>query len=205
MFLALFLMLAPLLGQRDAQAFPILLDFEGFSDADLLTTQYDYLGVTFENALVLTAGVSLNELDFPPHSGANVVFDNGGAVLLSFLDPIVDFAGYFTYTSPLSMTAFDADGNVVATILSTYSSNYASSGNAPNEYLSLSLGTPASRIQLLGALAGGSFTADDLTFSTAPNVPEPSSLSLAIVGMLGLSGLLRRSPRPRCDDGLDAN
>ncbi len=42
-------------------------DFEALDDGTTLSAQLP--GVTFANAVVLTAGLSLNEFDFPPASG----------------------------------------------------------------------------------------------------------------------------------------
>ena len=39
------------------------LDFESLSDLESVTNQFS--GVTFANAVALTAGISLNEFDFP--------------------------------------------------------------------------------------------------------------------------------------------
>ena len=56
---------------------PIKIDFESLTELDSVSTQF--LGLTFSNAAVLTAGSSLNEIELPPHSGLNAVFDDGGA------------------------------------------------------------------------------------------------------------------------------
>ena len=64
----------------------VTLDFEGFPDGTLLTNQYS--GLTFTNATVLMAGISLNEFEFPPRSGVNVVSDNGAPILISFSTPV---------------------------------------------------------------------------------------------------------------------
>ncbi len=43
------------------------IDFECTFDFEPVTTQYQHLGITFSNAIVLTAGFSLNEFNFPPN------------------------------------------------------------------------------------------------------------------------------------------
>ena len=58
------------------------IDFEGLADSTFLSTQYS--GVVFSNAQILTAGVSLNELKIPPHSGVNVAADDSGPMSLFF-------------------------------------------------------------------------------------------------------------------------
>ena len=69
------------------------LDFEGLSDGDVVTTQFSAQGVTVSHSTVLTAGVSLDEFEFPPHSGSNVVVDEGGPMLFSFTMPVFSFGG----------------------------------------------------------------------------------------------------------------
>src|ERR1019366_8377021 len=83
---------------------PITIDFEGLPDSTILTNQYP--GVTFSNAVILTAGISLNEFEFPPFSGSNVASDNGGPLSIAFASPATAFGGYFTHTVPLMLRAF---------------------------------------------------------------------------------------------------
>src|SRR5580698_6525806 len=78
-----------------------IIDFESLNDGDLVTNQYP--GLTFSNTIVLSAGISLNEFEFPPHSGTNVVSDNGGPMTITFFPPIQSFSGYFTYSVPLKV------------------------------------------------------------------------------------------------------
>lgn len=54
-------------------------EFEGFADSTVLSAQLP--GLTVSNAIVLSAGISLNEFEFPPRSGANVASDSGGPTL----------------------------------------------------------------------------------------------------------------------------
>jgi hypothetical protein len=67
----------------------LTIDFESLSDSEIVTTQYAGVGVTFSNATALTAGISLNEFDFPPNSGVNVVYDEGGPMTISFDIPVL--------------------------------------------------------------------------------------------------------------------
>src|ERR1022692_3582415 len=101
---AFLLLLAPA-ALSPLSAGTVTLDFEGFPDSTPLTTQYP--GLTFQNATILTAGIGLNELEFPPHSGTNVVFDDGGPISILFDGPVLSFSGYFTYAEPLVLAAFD--------------------------------------------------------------------------------------------------
>ena len=70
------------------------IDFENLPGGTVVTNQY--AGVSFTNTLVLTAGTTLNAMEFPPHSGSNVVSDNGGPITITFATPITAFSAFFT-------------------------------------------------------------------------------------------------------------
>jgi hypothetical protein len=76
------------------RAIPTTIDFESLADSDSVTNQFP--GLTFSHTTVLTAGVSLNELEFPPHSGGNVVLDDGGPITIAFTTPQGEVSGFFT-------------------------------------------------------------------------------------------------------------
>ena len=180
--------MAVLLIAAKAQAATI--DFEQFNDSDLLTTQIT--GLTFANTIILTAGISLNEIDFPPHSGQNVAGDNGGPIAISFAQPIASFSGYFTYTTNLALDGLDASSNVLAVADSKYSANFTSSGvpgATPDELLQISSAKGFSQIVITGNPAGGSFVVDDITFTPLANAttPEPAAVSLATAGFAVLA------------------
>lgn len=120
-----------------------VITFDGLPDGTVLTTQYS--GLSFFNATILTAGLSLNEFEFPPRSGANVVSDNGGPITILFSTPVLSFSGYFTYLNPLNLIAFDSSNKQIATSHSLFSNNLACPagppcsghlGSATNELLS---------------------------------------------------------------------
>jgi hypothetical protein len=178
-------------------AFADILDFEGFSDGTQITTQYS--GFTFTNATVLTAGISLNEFEFPPHSGSNVVFDDGGPMVIQFATPFASVGGYFTYLEPLTFTAFDAFNNQIGSVGSLFSNNLAlsgDSGSSPNEFLSLNIPTGISSVVITGDPAGGSFTLDDLVVTAnLVATPEPTSLVLLVTVIGGIIALRSRRTR----------
>src|ERR1700761_8685069 len=89
------LLISPLAGANT-----ITLDFEAFSDGTSLTNQY--AGFLFVNASVWTSGLSLNDLEVPPHSGTNVAVDAGGPITVTFSTPVLTFSGFFTYSSALT-------------------------------------------------------------------------------------------------------
>jgi hypothetical protein len=175
-----------LFNQEPLQAGVITLDFEGYADSTPLTNQYP--GLTFTNATVISAGITLNELEFPPHSGTNVVFDDGGPISISFDSPILSFGGYFTYAEPLTLAGFAAANTEVAVATSAFSSNdalFGDPGSSPNEFLSVSFASGISNVTITGDAAGGSFVMDDATYTTS--VPEPSSLLVfSIMALVGI-------------------
>ena len=91
-----FLAVLLLFSCRPAQAGIVTVDFETFPDgtpipdSTSITTQFP--GLIFTNTTVITAGISLNEFEFPPHSGTNVAFDDGGPISIDFASPISSFS-----------------------------------------------------------------------------------------------------------------
>jgi len=159
-----------------AYATPI--DFEGLSDLEIVTTQFSGMGVTFTDATILTSGLSLNQFEFPPHSGTHVVFDDFGPITLTFSVPMQQVSGFFTYFAPLTLTAFNLGGSPVAVSSSIFTSNLALSGDpgsSPNEFLQVAHMGGISTLFISADPSGGSFTLDDLKITP---VPEPASLFL---------------------------
>lgn len=179
-------------GAPGINAGTVVLDFEAFPDSTPLTTQYP--GVTFFDATVISAGISLNEFELPPHSGTNVAFDDGGPISIAFSTPVVSFGGYFTYYEPLSLQAFDASNTLVASAPSAFSINVGCDpgpsclgdpGSSPNEFLQVAFTGGISGVTIMGDPAGESFVMDDATYTTAgAPVPEPASIVLLIVGSI---------------------
>ncbi len=165
----------------------MVIDFETFPDATpipdstILTTQFP--GLTFSNTIILSAGISLNEFEVPPHSGQNVASDNGGPMSITFDNPILSFAGYFTYYEPLTIQAFDATGALVASANSAFSINVGCDpgpfclgdpGSSPNEFIQVVFANGISSVTITGDPAGGSFALDDATTMTQSSAPEPN-------------------------------
>lgn len=178
-----------------AVATVIKIDFEGFPDSTTLTNQY--AGLTFSSATVITSGISLNEFEFPPLSGSNVIFDDGGPMSISFSNIVVGFGGYFTYGLPLTMEAFDSNDNSVGLAISLFSNNMALSGDtgsSPNEFLQIPYVGGISRIVITGDPTGGSFTLDDATITTSESatVPESSTIRLLFIGILALVTVVKK-------------
>jgi hypothetical protein len=171
-----------------------ILDFEGFPDTTVLTNQY--AGVTFTNAIILSAGISLNEFEFPPHSGTNVVSDNNAPMNIDFASPVLSFSGYFTYAEPLTMQALGSSNNQLAGAVSLFSSNdalFGDPGSSPNEFIQVAFASGISSVTITGDLLGGSFVMDDATYTAVGSgTPEPTNITLFLAGSIALV-VLRKS------------
>jgi hypothetical protein len=110
-------------------AAPIIIDFEGLTDGTFITTQFDNL--TFSNAVVATAGISLNEFEFPPQSGSNVIEDIGGPISITSTLPIFSFGSFVTYLVPVTIQGFDSSNILLASSSSQFSNNLACLAGPP--------------------------------------------------------------------------
>jgi hypothetical protein len=141
--------------------------FEGFVDGTILTNQYT--AATFLNAIVLGAGITLNQFECPPHAGSNVASDNGGPMTIAFTSALRSFAGYFTYSVPLTVQALDISNHPLVSAISAFSNNEAlsgASGSHPNELLQLNSSAGIYKIVITGGSQGSSFTVDDAVVYT---------------------------------------
>jgi len=168
----------------------ITVDFENFLDSDLLVDQL--VDLTMANTIVYSAGISLNEFEFPPFSGTNVVSDFGGPIKIQFATPVPEVWAYFTYLVPLSLVAYDVSNSVVATTKSTWGNNTAVSGDPGsihNEKLLLNGSKSIYWLIITGNIDGGSFVLDDLTFDYVPStlIPEPGTFFRAALALLLLA------------------
>ena len=126
---------------RSSTAAPIVIDFETLTDSEIITTQFP--GLTFTNGIALSAGISLNEFEFPPYSGFNVASDDLGPLQIDFASPVDLVGGYFTYLESITLQAFNPGNTLLGSVSSAFSSNLALSGDAgsvPNEFLTYSVG-----------------------------------------------------------------
>jgi len=154
-----------------------LVTFEGFSDSSSLTNEIP--GLTFSDATILTAGISLNEFDYPPYSGENVAAGLNGSIQVTFDNLMNDVSGYFTFAEVLTLSVFDSNGGLLANTQSSTGSNLGS-----NEFIALS----ATGIRSLLITSNSPFTLDDLSY-----VPEPSTFLLLVIGLTGI-GVSRFTP-----------
>jgi hypothetical protein len=178
-----------------ASATSITINFENLNSGNVLGNQYSALGVAFSGGTILTSGISLNEFDFPPHSGVNVVGDLSGPITLTFSHSVIFVSAFFTYSNPITMTAYGANNQVLGTVSSLFGSNYASSGNGfPNELIKFTSTAGIYRINISGLPSGSSFVMDDLRWGSSA-VPEPGTMVLLASGLSLIAGLRRRKVR----------
>ena len=174
-------MMGMLLVPWTAQA--TLLDFEDLQDLDAVASQYSTQGVTFDNAIALTAGFSLNEFDYPTASGQMAIGDDGGPLVINFANVTDSISAYFTYGSQLTFSAYDAAGALLGSMVNAGFDNLGSS-----ELISLDF-VGVSSLRIAGEW-DGSFIMDDLNFNSVAPVPAPETLSL--MGLAWGAMLLQR-------------
>jgi hypothetical protein len=164
--------------------------FEDLPEETVVSNQYAVTGVIFSGSpQVLTAGSFLNEIDFPPHSGVNVIADLGGPITLTFTpNTVPSFSAWFTYTTQLTLQTFTSGGTILQTLMSASTSNLGS-----NELVGFNspLGDIGS-VLITGDSGGGSFTMDDVTVTATP---EPGT-GFLVAGVF-VAGLLWVRARPR--------
>lgn len=176
-----------------SQAGQVTVNFEGFTEPAPLTNQVT--GLLFSRAAVINAGGTLNELEFPPVSGIGVATDDGGPIGVTInlaqlgAVSVTGFSAFFTYTTELTIEAFDASNNRIKSAKSLTVANYVSSGNSANELIAFS--SPGiTRLIFSGDAGGGSFVMDDLTITFDPvvvsGVPEPGTWMQLLSGLAAI-------------------
>ncbi|MFZ4700788.1 MAG: hypothetical protein ACOYMG_12125 [Candidatus Methylumidiphilus sp.] len=160
------------------------LNFEGLADSAAVTNPYS--GITFSNTVALTAGFSLNQTDYPPHSGAGVVGDDGnGPMGIVFSNPADDVSAWFTFGSLLTINAYGANGSFLGSVNSGASNNFGSVVQIAMGYQGIG------SLQIAGAVPG-TFVMDDLSF-TSSTVPIPAAVWMVGSALVGLFGFMRKS------------
>ena len=163
-----------------------LVDFESLALAEVVTNQFAAQNVEFGNAVTLVAGISLNEIDFPPSSGVNVVSGLDDDPLTADLLVDVSHVGFQITTADIAFVRyFDSLDVLLGEVLV-----------APNlgghTFVSLD-GSGISRVSVGSQATGNAFflTIDD--FESSGAVPEPATVILLVSGLGPLVLRRRRS------------
>jgi len=159
-----------------------LIDFENMPDLTSVGDYYASYGLHFQNAISLTAGFSLNEIDYPPSSGLVAIGDDFAPIEIVFDSPSANISAYFTYGSQLTFTAYDSSGTLLGQYLHASLSNLGSTELIPLNF------TNVNKLVIAGQW-DGSYIMDDLSF--AP-IPEPASVILLAISCLSGAGYLRK-------------
>lgn len=168
---------------QNALALQTVLTFDEFPDGTVLTTQYASLGVTVSGAIVLDG--PLNGL--VPFSMRNLTYAESGYMSFSFNSAITGdiftVSAYVGGPADVGLFAYDIENNLLGQAILPY--------NAPaNMLLSVtSAGNSIARFDIHDG--GASFVVDNITLSTQSTVPEPASLWLMGLGLLGLLAATR--------------
>lgn len=168
-----------------------VIDFESFEDSFVLTDQV--AGLTVSGGTVLTAGVSLNEIDFPPKSGLNALAALSGRLTVAFAEPIKEFSAYFTFGEPLLFSLFDSSGDSSGSFESPIASNLGA-------FTLIDFSIPGVASVLIASQDSRAFTMDDLRFNaTVGHSPEPGSITLfAVAALAAVAARRRKRPcRPK--------
>lgn len=173
-------LLSSLGAMPSAQASVTVLTFDDVATGPL-TNQYASLGV-------MVSGVEIPDfLVYPAKSEPNVASSPVGQMIFSLNSAIIgDVFTVSAYVTGVAATlfAYDMDGDLVG-------QEFMPDGSGSNTLLAItSSGNPIARFEIHGNASA--FSADDVTFATAATVPEPASLWLVGLGLLGLLAVTRR-------------
>jgi len=180
-------------------------------DGTVITDQFASRGIRFIDGpsivrpgTVFTSGVSLNEFEFPPTSGVNLLAEEAGVLRAEFIGGLASTVeGWFTYSPQIRISLYNDQGQYIGGVDSTHDANFVSSGNPPNEYIGLTTFTPriaAFEISFVpqpgGAIPPDAvFTLDDLRYEIHSVVPEASFGWAGFAVLAGGYFIHRRSQR----------
>jgi hypothetical protein len=157
------------------------IDFESLGIDDFVTDQFAAQGILFSNAVTLVAGISLNEIDFPPTSGTNVISGLEFGPLVASMPLGASHVSFqLTTALPAAVRFFDSFDALLGESL--VAMNLGS--NTPVAFDSL---TPIASVSIGDEMFGQAFflTVDD--FEAVSQAPEPSILALMALGLLPIA------------------
>jgi hypothetical protein len=170
-------------------AHALFIDFESLALDEVVESQFAADQVVFDNAIIVVAGISLNEFDFPPASGSNVITGlDPGALGVSFLQPAQHVRVQLTTAELVAVRYYDASSALLGEIL-------VAANLGGNTLVDFAASSPLiSEIAIASVLGGNAFslTADDLEVSFEGAIPEPSGFVAMACGFAVLAAALRR-------------
>jgi len=167
----------------------VSIDFESLALDEFVTTQFADQQVLFGNAVTLVAGISLNEIDFPPSSGTNVISGlDVGPIGVAFLQPAHFVAFSITTADTAVVRYYDATATLLGQ--SVIDANLGATSQ-------IAFNTPS---QQISGLTIGRLNADDSTgsafFLTVDDfqaaIPEPSAFLAMALGLIPIAAAVRR-------------
>jgi hypothetical protein len=166
-----------------------LIDFESLALDEIVTNQFAGQGVVFGNAVTLVAFITLNEFDFPPSSGTNVISGLGPSPLTAALSPGASHVGFHITTADTALVQFFDSLDVLlgqTTVDPNLGGNTLVEFDSPG-IASVSIASQATENAFL-------LTVDDFEFLSPSPAPEPSAVLLMVSALasFGAAGLRRR-------------
>ena len=142
------------------------IDFEGLAVDELVANQFAGSGVTFENVFASVAGISLNEIDFPPSSGQTVVSGfSDSLAIIHLAPPMPQVSLNITAANVAMVSAFDENGGLLEIV--EVAPNLGGTINVA--FISSQL---IGRVEVVGQIGARFLTIDDVFFSPEnPNEP----------------------------------
>ena len=155
-----------------------LIDFESLGLDEIVTNQFAGEGVVFGNAVTLVAFISLNEVDFPPSSGTNVISGLGASPLAALLSPGVSHVSFQITTATIALVQF-FDSLDVLLGQTTVDPNLGG-------HTLVAFDSPGiASVSIAGQSSENAFflTVDDFEFSSRNAAPEPAAVLLLVTGL----------------------
>lgn len=156
------------------------IDFESLALDEIVTDQFAADGVFFGNAINLVAGISLNEILFPPTSGTNVI---GG---IEFGPLVVSIPLGASHVSLQLTTGVPAAVRFFDSLDALLGESLVADNLGDNTLVAFDSLTPITTVSIGDAMFGSAFflTVDDFEAVAQAQVPEPSILVLMALGLL---------------------